>query len=174
MRSTPSAVERLENLENGGISYTLRRDRGALEDADAGHRAIRLGHIRYCPICDGFEAAGKKVAVISHRSNCVQEAAVIRHFTDEQIKALCMRSGVSHRVDTIYSMLNTRVRSELAKALGARCDADDNLEVDAHLQTTSAGLYAVGDVASGLNQISVATGQDRGDHDPQPAVARGK
>jgi thioredoxin reductase (NADPH) len=69
-----------------------------------------------------------------------------------------MRSGVSHRFDTIYSMLGTQVRSELATALGARCDADDNLEVDAHLQTTIAGLYAVGDVASGLNQISVATG----------------
>ena len=211
VRPTPGTVERLENLENSEFltrfgatavrSKTLMLATGlsdVVPDMPEIRQAIRLGRIRYCPICDGFEAAGKKVAVIGHGSHCVAEAAFIRHFTDDltiltmgrpldltpaerallrerrirvvdepvaeialdgdQIEALRMRSGVSHRFDTIYSMLGTQVRSELATALGARCDADDNLEVDAHLQTTIAGLYAVGDVASGLNQISVATG----------------
>lgn len=211
VRPTAGTVTRLEKLESGEFlthfdgaalrSKTLMLATGLADvepDMPEIRQAIRLGRIRYCPICDGYEAAGKKVAVIGHGSHCVREAAFIRHFTDDltiltlgrpldlspaqralldergirvvdepvaeialdgdQIEALRMRSGISHRFDTIYSMLGTRVRSELAKALGARCDADDNLEVDAHLQTTIAGLYAVGDVASGLNQISVATG----------------
>lgn len=159
-------------------------------------QAIQQGHIRYCPICDGYEAIGKKVGVIGHGNHCVREAAFIRHFTDDltvltldtslceedrgelqkknirvveepiaeiameggKIKALRMRSGIIHSFDTIYSMLGVKVRSELAQALGAECDDDGNLVVDAHLQTSIPGLYAAGDVVSGLNQISVATG----------------
>jgi thioredoxin reductase (NADPH) len=159
-------------------------------------KAIEQGHIRYCPICDGYEAIGKKVGVIGHGNHCVREAAFIRHFTDDltvltldtplceedrqqlqeknirvieepiaeiameggKIKALRMLSGLAHSFDTIYSMLGVKVRSELARALGAKCDEDGNLVVDAHLQTSIPGLYAAGDVVSGLNQISVATG----------------
>jgi thioredoxin reductase (NADPH) len=50
------------------------------------------------------------------------------------------------------------VRSRLAVALGAATDPQGYLVVDAHQQTSVPWLYAAGDVASGLNQISVATG----------------
>jgi thioredoxin reductase (NADPH) len=42
--------------------------------------------------------------------------------------------------------------------MGAAADELGYLNVDAHQQTTIQGLYAAGDVASGLNQISVAFG----------------
>ena len=64
----------------------------------------------------------------------------------------------STECDTVYSALGLRVRSSLATALGAEADADGYLRVDRHQQTTVQGLYAAGDVASGLNQISVAYG----------------
>ena len=44
--------------------------------------AIRQGLIRHCPICDGYEAHGQRVAVIGRGSKGVREARFIRHFTD--------------------------------------------------------------------------------------------
>lgn len=66
--------------------------------------------------------------------------------------------GEAKVFDALYSALGTRVRSELAIALGAEHDADGNLKVDAHQQTTVAGLYSAGDAEQGLSQISVASG----------------
>ena len=42
--------------------------------------------------------------------------------------------------------------------MGARCTNSGYLEVDAHQQTSVAGLYAAGDVVNELNQNCVATG----------------
>ena len=44
--------------------------------------AIREGLIRHCPICDGYEVHGQRVAVIGQGSKGVREAHFIRHFTD--------------------------------------------------------------------------------------------
>lgn len=67
--------------------------------------------------------------------------------------------GESYESDVLYPMLGETARSDLAVALGARAAACMELDVDAHQQTTVEGLYAIGDVAKGLNQISVAAGQ---------------
>ena len=62
------------------------------------------------------------------------------------------------RVDTLYPVLGADSQSGLAAALGATLDLEGALVVDAHLQTSVPGLYAIGDVVSALNQISVAVG----------------
>ncbi|GAB3726172.1 NAD(P)/FAD-dependent oxidoreductase [Luteimonas pelagia] len=62
------------------------------------------------------------------------------------------------RLDTLYPVLGSDAQSGLALALGAACDHNGELVVDAHLHTTVDGLYAIGDVVSALNQISVAVG----------------
>ena len=61
-----------------------------------------------------------------------------------------------HRFDTLYPVLGSDAQSRLATALGAAVDDNGELRVDAHMQTSLDGLYAVGDVVSALNQISVA------------------
>jgi thioredoxin reductase (NADPH) len=61
--------------------------------------------------------------------------------------------------DVLYPALGLKHRSELATQLGARANDIGQLEVSAHLETSVPGLYAVGDVASGLNQINVAAGE---------------
>ncbi|HEV7123597.1 MAG TPA: NAD(P)/FAD-dependent oxidoreductase [Rhodanobacter sp.] len=66
--------------------------------------------------------------------------------------------GSSERYDTLYPVLGADAQSDLAQALGARVDEAGELLVDAHMQTSVDGLYAIGDVVSGLNQISVAVG----------------
>ena len=88
----------------------------------------------------------------------IEEPIVEISLENKNFAALHMRSGQIHRFDTVYSMLGIKVRSELAQALGAASDKEGNLIVDDHLMTSIHGLYAAGDVVSGLNQISVATG----------------
>lgn len=67
--------------------------------------------------------------------------------------------GEHYRCDVLYPMLGEAARSGLAAALGAETAACNELVVDAHQCTTVPGLYAIGDVVRGLNQISVAVGQ---------------
>lgn len=66
--------------------------------------------------------------------------------------------GEEHRFDTLYSALGCRVRSELARELGAERNDIGALVVDGHQRTSVPGLYAAGDVVSELNQIGVAMG----------------
>jgi len=76
---------------------------------------------------------------------------------DERITALHF-SDAPYEFDTIYSALGSIKKSKLALDLGAAHKKGDII-VDAHQQTSIAGLYAAGDIVSGLNQICVAQGQ---------------
>ncbi len=66
--------------------------------------------------------------------------------------------GSTCEVDALYPALGARSENALALALGAATDDEGALLVDAHQRTSVAGLYAVGDVVSALNQISIAVG----------------
>jgi thioredoxin reductase (NADPH) len=208
---TAGHVDELERVESGAFAArsgteaiearTVLLATGVLDVEPALPQvkdAIRSGLVRHCPICDGFEVIGKKVAVIGRGIKGVNEALFIRHYTeditlftlgakheigdderasletngvifvDEPLAEVCTesgaivgvttRSGKTFRFDTLYSALGCNVRSELAHAVGARCDAGGQIVVDDKLRTSVPGLYAVGDVANDLNQIAVATG----------------
>lgn len=66
--------------------------------------------------------------------------------------------GQPRTFDVLYPMLGIVCRSSLAVGAGAKCDDEGALIVDRHQMTSVDGLYAIGDVVSALNQISVATG----------------
>ncbi len=61
-------------------------------------------------------------------------------------------------LDSLYCALGMKVHSSLATALGAAHDSHGYLHIDEHQQTSIERLYAVGDVAQGLNQITVSVG----------------
>jgi thioredoxin reductase (NADPH) len=61
--------------------------------------------------------------------------------------------------DSLYPALGSVIRSELAVVLGAEATEDGCLVIDTHQRTTVPGLYAAGDVAKGLDQISHAMGE---------------
>ncbi|GLV25866.1 NAD(P)/FAD-dependent oxidoreductase [Sphingobium sp. Cam5-1] len=61
--------------------------------------------------------------------------------------------------DSVYPALGSVTRSELAMMLGADGTEDGCLIVDEHQRTSVPGLYAAGDVAKGLDQISHAMGE---------------
>lgn len=67
--------------------------------------------------------------------------------------------GARRRFDVVYPMQGCSIQAELATTLGAECQKDGDLLVDDNLCTSVPGLYAIGDVTSAINQISVATGQ---------------
>jgi thioredoxin reductase (NADPH) len=55
--------------------------------------AIKAGAIRYCPICDGFEARGRRVAVLGGRPGSIEEAFFLRTYV-EHVTFLPARPGV--------------------------------------------------------------------------------
>jgi thioredoxin reductase (NADPH) len=161
--------------------------------------ALKRGLVRFCPICDGYEARGQRVAVIGHGDHGLREAIFVARTYSHDVTLLSLGSavqlsqdgrtrahqtgirvieatvdalevagnriaalragGAEYRFDTLYSALGLTVRSGLAVALGAEHDANGALIVDAHNQTSVAGLYAAGDNVAGLNQIVVGMGQ---------------
>jgi thioredoxin reductase (NADPH) len=44
-------------------------------------QAVAAGALRYCPICDGFEASGRRIAVIGRGKAGLAEALFMRHYT---------------------------------------------------------------------------------------------
>jgi thioredoxin reductase (NADPH) len=66
--------------------------------------------------------------------------------------------GEEMRFDILYSALGLRYRTELAQALGAEHDDKGALVVDAGMETSVKGLWAAGDIVTGLDQIVVGMG----------------
>jgi thioredoxin reductase (NADPH) len=67
--------------------------------------------------------------------------------------------GGSHEFDSVYPALGSDCRSDLAIQVGAKLSDEGDVVVDRHQRTSVAGLYAAGDVVSGLDQISHAMGE---------------
>jgi thioredoxin reductase (NADPH) len=160
--------------------------------------ALEKSILRYCPICDGFEAIGKKVAVLGSGTHGVKESLFIHHyasdltlispsgnsvipslhmeylnrcdikFLDRDVDALVckdeqitvrLRDGTAISYDVLYSALGLQANNALADVLRLDKDEDGQIKTDEHMQSSVKAVFAVGDVARGLNQISVATGQ---------------
>ncbi|MFD2237317.1 NAD(P)/FAD-dependent oxidoreductase [Aureimonas populi] len=56
--------------------------------------AVRDGLVRYCPICDGYEARGKTVAVIGHGARGLGEAIFMARTYDARITLLTLGAGL--------------------------------------------------------------------------------
>ena len=95
------------------------------------------------------EAARAQVAVLPPSQS-------LRH--DGDCCVFAFEDGREQRFDTVYPILGCDAQSSLATALGAAVDDNGELRVDRDRQTSVDGLYAIGDVVSALNQISVAVG----------------
>ena len=45
--------------------------------------AVRNGELRYCPVCDGFEATGRKIAIIGELGHATGKALFMRVYSSE-------------------------------------------------------------------------------------------
>jgi thioredoxin reductase (NADPH) len=95
---TPQAtrVERLQRLDDG--SFRAESAQGAWRarfvllatgardvepEIDGIRDAIRAGQVRYCPICDGYETEGKRVAVLGRAGHGLRESLFIANWANE-------------------------------------------------------------------------------------------
>jgi thioredoxin reductase (NADPH) len=153
--------------------------------------------LRYCPICDGYEAKGMNIAVLGCDSHGAAEAEFLQPYgarvtllaqrspeldwpdearlsrlgieiikdavNDIRVAGdqviVTLRGGRELPFDTLYPALGSSPHAQLATELGAKISDLGCILTDAHQQTSVLGLYAIGDVVEGLDQISVATGQ---------------
>ncbi len=93
------------------------------------------------------------------RYNVRIAADPVTALTTERDRIAALRTGGEDlRFDILYSALGLEYRTELARALGAEHDDRGALRVDAGMETTVKGLYAAGDIVTGLDQIVVGMG----------------
>lgn len=129
---------------------------GAREALFIAHYTSRLTLFLSVPLVDGVEELRqlrkRNVEIV------IAEISDIREARPTGLE-VCLQSGETRFFDVMYSALGLQTNSQLAKNLGVLCDETGQIRVDGHMQTNVAGLFASGDVAVGLNQISVAIGQ---------------
>lgn len=83
--------------------------------------ALRLACLRYCPICDGFEATHKAVAVLGSSAHGAREALFLREYTDQVTllaQEACELSESQRR-----ELVTAGVRVRDARAVEIRPDA---------------------------------------------------
>lgn len=93
---TAGTVDTLERIPDGGFlarattgewhALTVILATGVVDvepDFPEVKQALAAGALRYCPICDGFEASGRKVAVIGRGKGGLGEALFVRHYTPD-------------------------------------------------------------------------------------------
>ncbi len=132
--------------------------------------------VRYCPVCDGFEATGKRVGIFGSPEGTAGKVNFMRRYstdvrvfsdvsegpyepsfcTEGKAISIQLKDGAKHVVDVLYPALGCHIHNDLALALGASCTDVGCLLVDAKQETTISGLYAAGDVVSDLHQLVVA------------------
>lgn len=72
--------------------------------------AVRRGLVRYCPICDGFESRGRRIAVIGHGATGAGEALFIARTYSDDVTLLTLGQGMAMDADTRARLAAQRVR----------------------------------------------------------------
>ena len=87
-----TVTQNAADFDAGGVGITLSarsiliatgvENRRPSIDAAAHRDALDRGLLRYCPICDGYEATGQAIGVIGADTHGVAEALFLRTFSD--------------------------------------------------------------------------------------------
>lgn len=110
---------------------------------------LHLGEVSQLSDLQALAAHGIEVTPVTLADLTVSAEAVL----------VRQASAAPRAFDCLYLALGCEMQSRLAAHWGAAHDADGNLIVGAHQETSIDGLYAAGDVVRGLNQIAVAAAE---------------
>ncbi|WP_254525516.1 NAD(P)/FAD-dependent oxidoreductase [Natrinema caseinilyticum] len=83
----------------------------------------------------------------------------VRNGEDGWLEALEFEDGTVREYRGGFAMYGSEYNNGLAESLGADLTADGTVDVDDHGRTSVDGLFAVGDLVPGHNQVPVAMGQ---------------
>lgn len=77
---------------------------------DALHaEALKLGRLRYCPVCDGYEITDQDVSVVGSDAHAAQECEFLRSFTDRVSLVLDGRTSLDERIAKHLASIGVRV-----------------------------------------------------------------
>lgn len=96
----------------------------------------------------------------AHPIDIIHEDIVgIEKDDDGWLKALEFEDGSIRQYRGGFAMYGSNYHTELATQLGCELNEDGTIAVDDSNQSSISGVYAVGDITSGHNQIPVALGE---------------
>jgi thioredoxin reductase (NADPH) len=72
--------------------------------------AVRRGLVRYCPVCDGFESRGRRIAVIGHGARGAGETAFIARSYSDDVTLLTLGRPMEIDAGTRAELDRQRVR----------------------------------------------------------------
>ncbi|MGE5648858.1 NAD(P)/FAD-dependent oxidoreductase [Noviherbaspirillum sp. UKPF54] len=116
-------AERIERRDDGCFAVASERSRWhartvvlatGVQDVEPGlpdvRRAVAQGCVRYCPICDGYEAIDKKVAVLGRDTSGLAEALFLNHFTRD-VSLFALRGELRMSDEERVRLARSSVRS---------------------------------------------------------------
>lgn len=125
---------RVERIRREGDHFAVERDQGTVRaravllatgvvdhhpDLPGVERAIERALVRICPICDGYEATDKAVAVLGRSDMGAREAAFLRTYSDRvtlihtgPVEALTQRAALAALGIDVVDTAISRVRLE--------------------------------------------------------------
>jgi len=79
--------------------------------------AVRQGLVRYCPICDGYEARGRSIAVIGHGARGLGEAAFIARTYSDRVTLLTLGTPLDEAERDLAAHHGIRIVAEPVTSL---------------------------------------------------------
>jgi thioredoxin reductase (NADPH) len=177
-------VERLERAADGGFeawagsrhvrSRTVLLATGARDvepDVPGLAPALKAGVVRYCPVCDGYETQGQRVAVLGREDHGLRESLFVACFGNE-VTWLSMASQQAVAPEQVARLQRAGVRIENRRLRAIGCgpkrvtvELEDGAELEFDTLYPALGLVHASGLATALGARSRADGQlEVGDH----------
>lgn len=127
----------------------------------------------HCPFCDGWEQRDRRVAVCGSGERADHQATLLSAWTadvvrvdagsvtrlevsDGALRGLGLRDGATVACEAAFVTPDLRPRTAATAGLGLDLRDDGTIAVDGAGETNVAGVFAAGDVAGALTQVSIA------------------
>jgi thioredoxin reductase (NADPH) len=101
--------------------------------------AVERGLIRYCPICDGYEAIGSRVAVLGGRPHAIEEAHFLRHYVSD-LTFVCIGGGAFPTTEAIAKARAAGIDVEESTCIGMAIVGD---AVELHLENDASASFDI-------------------------------
>jgi thioredoxin reductase (NADPH) len=143
----------------------------------------RRGLFRLCPICDGYETDGQRIAMLGPARCTLAHAVFMRTLSADEVSLAAANGitlielstleaperansgvqifstdGTAHIFDSVYPVMGCHPETEVLE-LEVERDDEGMVITDKHQRTSVEHLYAAGDIVNTINQISVASGE---------------
>ncbi len=138
--------------------------------------AVQCGLVRYCPICDGYEAKGKKVAVIGIGNKGLGEAAFIARTYSSDVTLLSFHEPLLLNEEEDEKRRKYRIRHigepirTLARKGGKVCAKGTQTEYDFDVVYSALGVEYRSGLATALGAISDPAGALKVDEHSETSV----